>query len=73
MLLHMRYGLTRNLIFLTLKYWGFPAYVKPILSDKLEAKLDRCLFVGYPKETMGYHFYNSLEQKVFVSKHVVFL
>ena len=36
-------------------------------------KSDRCLFVGYPKETMGYYFYNSLEQKVFVSKHAVFL
>ena len=43
------------------------------MSDKLEAKYDKCLFVGYPKETVGYHFYNSLEQKVFVSKHVVLL
>ena len=47
--------------------------MKRILSDKLEAKSDQCLFVGYLKETMGYQFYNSLEQKVFVSKHVVFL
>ena len=31
------------------------------------------LFVGYPKETIRYQFYNSLEQKVFVSNHVVFL
>ena len=36
------------------------------MSDKLEAKYDKCLFVGY-------QFYNPLEQKVFVSKHVVFL
>ena len=43
------------------------------MLDKLEAKSDRCLFVGYPKETNGYKFYNSLEQKVFVSKHVVFI
>ena len=47
--------------------------MKRILSDKLEAKSEKCLFVGYPKEKMGYQFYNSLEQKVFVSKHVVFL
>ena len=46
--------------------------MKWILSDKLEAKFDKCLFVGYPKETMGYQFYNSSKQKVFVSKHVVF-
>ena len=32
------------------------------------------MFVGYPNEkTLGYHFYNCLEQKVFVSKHTIFL
>ena len=56
-----------------MKVWGCPTYVKRILLDNLEAKSDKCLFVGYPKETMGYHFYNSLEQKVFVSKHAVFV
>ena len=57
-----------------MKVLGCPAYVKQIImSDKLEAKSNKCLFVGYPKETIGYRFYNSLEQKVFVSKHVVFL
>ena len=38
-----------------------------------EAKSDKCLFVGYPKETMGDQFHNSLEQKGFVLKHVIFL
>ena len=56
-----------------MKVWGCPAYVKRIVSDKLDDKSDKCLFVGYPKETMGYYFYNTLEQKVFVSKHAVFL
>ena len=27
--------------------WGSPAYVKRTMSDKLEAKSNRCLFVGY--------------------------
>ena len=27
-----------------MKVWGCPAYVKRIMSDKLEAKSDRCLF-----------------------------
>ena len=44
-----------------LKVWGCPAYVKRTMSDKLGAKSDKCLFVGYPKETFGYYFYNSLE------------
>ena len=47
--------------------------MKHIESDKLEAKSDKCLFVGYPKETRGYYFYNLSEQKVFVSKHATFL
>ena len=35
-----------------LKVWGCLAYKKRTLSDKLEAKSDRCLFVGYPKEIL---------------------
>ena len=56
-----------------MKVWGCPAYVKWTISDKLEARSDKCFFVGYPKETRGYQFYNTLEQRLFVSKHVVFL
>ena len=56
-----------------MKVWGCPAYVKWTISDKLEPKSDKCRFVGYLKETMGYQFYNTLEQRLFVSKHVVFL
>ena len=56
-----------------MKVWGSPTYVKQTMLDKMEAKSDRCLFVRYPKETNGYQLYNSLEQKVFVSKHVVFM
>ena len=32
-----------------------------------------CLFVGYPKGTRGYYFYNSKKQKVFVSINAMFL
>ena len=56
-----------------LRIWGYPAYVKRIESDKLRARSDKCLFVGYPKETRGYYFYNPMEQKVFVSRHATFL
>ena len=56
-----------------MKIWGCPAYVKRVTSDKLDAKYDKCLFVGYPKETIGYYFYHSLEHKIFVSKHAIFL
>ena len=29
--------------------------------------------MGYPKESFGYYFYNLNEQKVFVSRHAIFL
>ena len=56
-----------------LRVWGCPAYVKRLHSDKLGHRSDRCLFVGYPKETKGYYFYLEDEQKVFVALRAVFL
>ncbi|KAL0433458.1 UNVERIFIED_CONTAM: hypothetical protein Slati_2680100 [Sesamum latifolium] len=32
-----------------------------------------CRFIGYLKETVGYYFYDPIEQKVFVSRNAVFL
>jgi hypothetical protein len=56
-----------------LKIWGYEVYVKRLISDKLTPKLDKCFFVGYPKETLGYYFYNRSEGKVFVARNGVFL
>ena len=56
-----------------LKIWGCEAYVKRQVSDKLGPKSDKCLFVGYPKETRGYYFYNPSENKVFVASNGAFL
>ncbi len=62
----------RKPIFSYMKVWGCPTYVKRIESDKLGAKSERCLFVGYPKESRGYYFYNPLEQNVFFFKECDF-
>jgi hypothetical protein len=56
-----------------LKVWGCEAYVKRLMSDKLTPKSDKCFFVGYPRETKGYYFYNKAEGKVFVARNGVFL
>jgi transposase InsO family protein len=56
-----------------LKIWGCEAYVKRLMSDKLGPKSDKCYFVGYPKETKGYYFYNRSENKIVVARYGVFL
>ncbi|KAL0301929.1 UNVERIFIED_CONTAM: hypothetical protein Sradi_6469700, partial [Sesamum radiatum] len=56
-----------------LRVWGSLAYVKRLMGDKLDSRSSLCRFVGYPKETMGYYFYDPSEQKIFVSRNIVFL
>ena len=56
-----------------LKVWGCDAYVKKLQPDKLEPKSEKCIFIGYPKETIGYTFYHRCEGKVFVAKNGSFL
>src|SRR4051812_42330972 len=56
-----------------LKILGCEAFAKRLQSDKLTSKSDKCMFVGYPRETLGYYFYNREEGKVFVARNGVFL
>ena len=56
---------------LFLKVWGCEAYVKKLQPDKLEPKAKKCTFVGYPKDTIGYTFYNKAEGKTFIAKKMV--
>ena len=56
-----------------LKAWGCHAYVKRLQPDKLEPKSKKCVFIGYPKETVGYTFYHRSEGKIFVAKNGSFL
>ncbi|KAK1611446.1 hypothetical protein QYE76_035119 [Lolium multiflorum] len=53
--------------------WGCEAYVKKLQPDKLEPKAEKCVFIGYPKETIGYTFYHRSEGKIFVAKNGTFL
>jgi hypothetical protein len=52
-----------------LKVWGCEAYVKRLMSDKLEPKAEKHIFIGYPKETIGYTFYDRSKGKVFIAKN----
>ncbi|GKE65040.1 retrotransposon protein, putative, ty1-copia subclass [Tanacetum coccineum] len=53
-----------------LKVWGCEALVKQDTPNKLESRSNKCIFVGYPKEMMGYYFYYPPENKIFVTRYV---
>jgi hypothetical protein len=65
------FGKNPNLSFL--KIWGCDSYVKKLQLNKLKPKSEKCVFVGYPRETAGYSFYHKTEGKLFVAKNGVFL
>ena len=56
-----------------LKVWGCDAYVKEFQLDKLKPKWEKWVFIGYPKETVGYTLYHRSEGKIFVAKNGSFL
>nr|GEX71517.1 hypothetical protein [Tanacetum cinerariifolium] len=59
-----------------LKGWGCEALVKRdtlTKPDKLEPRSIKCIFLGYPKETMRYSFYYPPENKVLVARNAEFL
>ena len=56
-----------------LKVWGSDAYVKKLQPDKLKPKSEKCVFIGYLKETVGYTFYHRSECNIFVAKNGSFL
>ncbi|GJT19193.1 retrotransposon protein, putative, ty1-copia subclass [Tanacetum coccineum] len=66
----MWYGNVPNLSYL--KVWGCEALVKRDMPDKLEQRSVKCIFIGYPKETMGYYFYFPPENKIVVARYAEF-
>nr|GEW92455.1 retrotransposon protein, putative, Ty1-copia subclass [Tanacetum cinerariifolium] len=59
-----------------LKVWGCEALVKRdtlTKPDKLEPRSIKCIFIGYPKEIIGYSFYFPPENKVLIVRNTEFL
>ena len=48
-------------------------YEKGFQPDKLEPKSEKCVFIKFPKETIGYTFYHRSEGKLFIAKNGSFL
>ncbi|GJQ92315.1 retrotransposon protein, putative, ty1-copia subclass [Tanacetum coccineum] len=64
------YGKVPNLSYL--KVWGCEALVKRDTPDKLQQRSVKCIFIGYPKETMGYYFYFPPKNKIVVARYAEF-
>nr|GFC79690.1 retrotransposon protein, putative, Ty1-copia subclass [Tanacetum cinerariifolium] len=65
------HGKVPNLSYL--RVWGCEAHVKRHTPDKLQQRSVKCIFVGYPKETMSYYFYYPPEKKIVVERSADFL
>ncbi|GJW42993.1 retrotransposon protein, putative, ty1-copia subclass [Tanacetum coccineum] len=51
---------------------GCEALVKRDTPDKLQQRSVKCIFIGYPKETMGYYFYFPPKNKIVVARYAEF-
>ena len=47
--------------------------MKKFQPDKLKPKSEKCVFIGYPKENVGYTFYHRSEGKIFITENGSFL
>nr|GEU60717.1 hypothetical protein [Tanacetum cinerariifolium] len=65
------HGKVPNLSYL--KAWGCEAHVKRHTPDKLQQRSVKCIFVGYPKKTIGYYLYYPPENKIVVEMYAYFL
>ncbi|GJX31659.1 retrotransposon protein, putative, ty1-copia subclass [Tanacetum coccineum] len=55
-----------------LRVSGCEVLVKRDAPDKLDSRSLKCIFIGYPKEPIGYYFCYPLENKIFVAQNVEF-
>ena len=65
--------MVRHQVLNILRFRGAWLLLKKLKSDKLDAKLIKGRFVGYPNDSLGYCFYLPAEQVVIVSKDAIFL
>nr|GFB07745.1 zinc finger, CCHC-type [Tanacetum cinerariifolium] len=75
---YSRYGYVyllkhKHEVFETFKVWGCEAHVKRHTPKKLQQRSVKCIFVGYPKEAIGYYFYYPPENKIVVERYANFL
>nr|GEU73022.1 retrovirus-related Pol polyprotein from transposon TNT 1-94 [Tanacetum cinerariifolium] len=55
-----------------LKVWGCETLMKRNTADKLQQRSVKCIFIGFPKKTMGYYFYFPPENKIVAARYAKF-
>src|SRR3954471_6545021 len=69
----MNYGLARNQSYRFLKFGVAMLIRKSFIMISSNPKSEKCVFIGYPKETVVYTFYHRTEGKTFVAENGYFL
>ncbi|GKA23602.1 retrotransposon protein, putative, ty1-copia subclass [Tanacetum coccineum] len=59
-----------NLTTLPLSFWDYALESATRILNMVPTK--KCIFIGYPKEMMGYYFYFPLENKIVVARYAEF-
>ncbi|CAI6002216.1 unnamed protein product [Closterium sp. NIES-64] len=54
------------------RVWGSRAFVRDLSADKLSPRAAPCVFLGFPPDASGWHFYHPTSRRVFSSQDVTF-
>ncbi|CAI7859672.1 unnamed protein product [Closterium sp. NIES-54] len=54
------------------RVWGSRAFVRDLSADKLSPRAAPCVFLGFPPDALGWHFYHPTSRRVLSSQDVTF-
>ncbi|CAI5997979.1 unnamed protein product [Closterium sp. NIES-65] len=54
------------------RIWGSRAFGRDLSADKLSPRAAPCVFLGFPPDALGWHFYHPTSRRVLSSQHVMF-
>ncbi|CAI7774553.1 unnamed protein product [Closterium sp. NIES-54] len=54
------------------RVWGSRAFVRDTSADKLSARAIPCVFLGFPPDASGWHFYHPTSRRVLSSQDITF-
>ncbi|CAI5997818.1 unnamed protein product [Closterium sp. NIES-65] len=54
------------------RVWGSRAFVRDLSADKLSPRAAPCVFLGFPPDAPGWHFYHPTSRRVLSSQDVTF-